>query len=282
MSYPATYLRPESLTETLRLAADPANVILAGGTILQPQMNEDRLSPRAVLDISAVPELQGISAEDGQIRIGATATLAEIAAHPEVHRLAPILVHAVESIACPEVRRQATLGGNIEAGLPSMDSLPALLVLDARVELASATGRRRIALGAHMIAGRTTRKADELLLAVEFTPQAQWAGQFLKLGVRKAFAPSILSVAILLRMQHGTVGELRIAAGGCADRALRLTGVEAAAAGRQLDGATVDQLATLAASQVSPYDDLYRTAAYRRHALEELLRRTLRELASAN
>jgi CO/xanthine dehydrogenase FAD-binding subunit len=279
MAYPATYVRSSSLADALRLAADPKYVILAGGTLLQPLMNQGHLSPEAVLDVSAIPELRGISVDTAGIRIGSATTLAEIADHQEIRQLAPVLVEAVEAVACHEVRQQATLGGNIEPGLASMDTLPALLVMDAEVELATAKGRRRLPLAQHLKAGRTSRDPGELLLAVEFVPPGRGPGRFVKLGARKSFAPSVLSVAVVVSTaEDGSVRELRVAAGCCDDRARRLVEVEGAAVGATLASHAIDDVAGMAAAEIHPSDDIYASALYRRRALEELLRRTLREL----
>lgn len=279
MPQPRTYLRSRSLADALRLAADPKNVILAGGTVLQPLINEGHLDAEAVLDISAIPELKGISVNNGGIRIGSATTLAEIADHQEIRRLSPVLVEAVEAIACHEVRQQATLGGNIEAGLPSMDALPALLIMDAEVELATAEGRRRLPLANHLKTGGTSRHSGELLVAVEFVPPRRGIGRFAKLGARKSFAPSILSVAVVLcGVEAGGVREVRIAAGGCDDRALRLVGVEAAAAGAALSDQVITDLGAVASAEIHPTDDIYASALYRRRALGAIVRKTLREL----
>jgi CO/xanthine dehydrogenase FAD-binding subunit len=279
MAYPATYLRPSSLADALRLAADPEYLILAGGTVLQPLMNTGHLSPKAVLDVSTIPELRGISAGERGIRIGSATTLAEIADHQQIRHLAPVLTEAVETIGCHEVRQQATVGGNIEMAFASMDTLPALLVMDAEVELATAKGPRRLPLAQHLKAGRTSRDPGELLLAVEFVPPSGGPGRFVKLGARKSFAPSVLSVAVVLSTaEDGSVRELRVAAGCCDDRALRLVEVEAAAVGATLASHAIDDLAGMAGAEIHPSDDIYASALYRRRALEELLRRTLREL----
>ena len=262
MAYPATYVRSSSLADALRLAADPEYLILAGGTVLQPLMNTGHLSPKAVLDVSTIPELHGISAGERGIRIGSATTLAEIAEHQQIRQLAPVLTEAVETIGCHEVRQQATVGGNIEMAFASMDTLPALLVMDAEVELATAKRPRRLPLAQHLKAGRTSRAPGELLVAVEFVPPGGDPGRFVKLGARKSFAPSVLSVAVVLSTaEDGSVRELRVAAGCCDDRARRLVEVEAAAVGATLASHAIDDLAGMAAAQIHPSDDIYASAS---------------------
>ena len=111
-------LQPKGLREAvLALAegdADRSTMVLAGGQDLLTEMKEHLAEPSLVIDISGLPQLAGIGeVKDGSIRLGANATIAQIADHPRLRADFTVLAEAAESIASPQIRSVATLGGNL-------------------------------------------------------------------------------------------------------------------------------------------------------------------------
>jgi CO/xanthine dehydrogenase FAD-binding subunit len=274
-------MRLTTLSEAVEARAErPELWPVAGGTDLMVDVNFGRTELAGVLDLTAVAELKGIDRGDRWIRIGAAHPMADIA-----DRMADVaaLAGAVVTVGSPQIRSRATLGGNIATASPAGDSLPALLVHDAEVEVASASGSRRSSLGDLLLSpGRTTLAADELIVAVHL-PRTAWSSSFAKVGTRNAMVIATCSVAVAV---NSDTGEARIAAGAVAPTARRLPRAEAVL--RQLaaaDGtpakAELDDLEEAVRAEIAPIDDHRSTAAYRSHATATLARRLAERVLTA-
>lgn len=102
------------VTPTGRLGPAEATLIKAGGVDLLDLMKDGLVSPRQLVDISRLRELEGITVDDGGgVRIGALTTLARIVDHPDLRRSHPALGQAAAEAASPQIRNRATLGGNL-------------------------------------------------------------------------------------------------------------------------------------------------------------------------
>lgn len=270
------YFRPKNLDDAIVVLNSLGGQILAGGTDFYPALGE-RLPQGNVVDITAVPELRGISSEQVYFRIGALTTWTEVLRAP----LPPCfnaLKAAAREIGSVQIQNRATVAGNVCNASPAADSVPALLILDAEVELVSAAGVRRMPL-AHFITGnrQTQKKSDELLTAVLVPRQVEHAASvFLKLGARKYLVISISMVAAAVEIDSaGSVSHARVAVGSCSAVARRLSDLESdligQPAGEQIGSVVRPQhLASL-----SPLDDVRATADYRRDASLTLVRRAL-------
>jgi CO/xanthine dehydrogenase FAD-binding subunit len=266
-----TYARPLCLPEALTALAGGARV-LAGGTDLYP--GAGLLGD--VLDITAIPDLQGIACDTG-LRIGGATTWSQIA-EADLPPACAALQQAARAVGGRQIQNAGTVAGNLCNASPAADGLPPLLVLGAEVELASVRGVRRLALADFVLGPRKTALLpDEILVAVHL-PQTALAGRsmFSKLGARAFLVISIASVAVRLVVSGGAVTQAAVAVGACSAVAQRLPLVEAALIGlsvNKLDGAVhPDDLATL-----RPIDDLRATAGYRLDAACALVRRAVME-----
>lgn len=283
----ARYERASDLDAALRRLAEGGWTPLAGGTDFYPA--RVGLPVReSVLDLSGLRALRGI-AESGEgdgasWRIGALTTWSDLART----RLDPALAalqQAAREIGGVQVQNQGTIGGNLCNASPAADGVPALLALDAQVELASVRGLRRLPLSAFVLGNRRTAIApDELLAAVVVPRRSPRAlSRFLKLGHRRYLVISIAMVAVALDFDaQRRVAHCAVAVGACSAAAARLPAVERAllAAPRERLRQRFDALDEAAAfAPLSPIDDLRGTAAYRREAVAELLRRVFAEIA---
>lgn len=255
--------------------------VLAGGTDHFPARVE-RTGGEAVLDVTALPELRGIRREaDGGLTLGAATTWTEVIG-ASLPPACDGLKAAARAIGGVQIQNRGTVGGNLCNASPAADGVPALLSLDAEVELASLDGIRRLPLDGFVLGNRrTARRPDELLTAVRIPAAAlDGAGQFLKLGARRYLVISIVMVAgTMTRAPDGTIAAIRLAVGACSAVALRLRRLEAELAGR----APADAAGTLAARHLAglaPIDDVRADAGYRREAATMLVRRCLAELAA--
>ncbi len=276
------YVKPANLQQALAglLQAGEDGAVLAGGTDLLVRIRAGRARPRILFDIHGIPELRGIAVDGDRLRIGAAATLAEIARSPLVRKKAPALAEAASQVGARQIRNRATLGGNIVNASPAADTLPPLVAAGARVVLAGARGRRELDIGAFLSGpGRTARRPDEILLEV-LAPMDRPGvrSRFLKIGRRRALAISVVNLAARLEVTDGVMRDVRIALGAVAPTAVRAHGAETLLEGRPADRLPLAEAARLAAAEIAPIDDVRGTSRARRVLVETQLRRLLCDL----
>ncbi|HYZ62888.1 MAG TPA: FAD binding domain-containing protein [Acetobacteraceae bacterium] len=267
----ASYLRPTTLNEALAALAAGPRTLLAGGTDHYParatfEPDED------ILDLTALPGLRRIERDGAYWRIPALATWTALI-EADLPPLFDGLREAASQVGGWQVQNRGTIAGNVCNASPAADGIPALLALDAELELASVAGTRALPLERFLLGPRrTARRPDEVLVAIR-VPDRQGRSVFEKLGARRYLVISISMVAVTLELDgSGLVVHARVAVGACGPVATRLQALEAALLGRRPDPALVrpEHLAPL-----SPIDDVRATAAYRMAATAEKLRRAL-------
>jgi xanthine dehydrogenase small subunit len=274
MSASSEYLRPRELSEALDArAAHPDWMVLAGGTDLMVNANH-RPIPSGILDLWRLGELCFVQVTGDVIAIGAGTTWSEVERHPAIRaQLAP-LASAAREIGALQIQARGTLGGNVGTSSPVGDSLPALLALDAELEVASSRGRRRIPYHAWCTGYRTTQlAADELIVAAHLPiPDANTRTTWRKVGTRRAQSISKVMGAAAITLDGATVVSARVALGAVANRPIRIAAVEAAVQGQPLARAAEAARVALR-SAIQPIDDVRSTSAYRREVAENLVAR---------
>jgi CO/xanthine dehydrogenase FAD-binding subunit len=276
-----TYLRPASLERALAALAARPCAILAGGTDFYPA-RVGRLVEEDVLDITAVAELRGIREANGRTRIGAATTWTELIEAPLPRQLDGLKLAARE-VGGVQIQNAGTIAGNLCNASPAADGIPALLALDAEVELRAASRSRTVPLGAFVLGNRKTACApDELVTAVLVPKWSERArSTFLKLGARRYLVISIAMVAAALDVAaDGTIVRCGIAVGACSAAARRLDALEKELLGRRL----APELAALVSARhlapLAPISDVRGAAEYRSDAAVTLVRRALAQLTN--
>ncbi|MGZ6671772.1 MAG: FAD binding domain-containing protein [Solirubrobacteraceae bacterium] len=275
-------LAPDTWEQALAMkAAQPEAVPIAGGTDLMVALNFDRARPQAILDLTRVPELRDWEADDGGLRIGAGVTYTRLI--EELGSRLPGLAIASRTVGSPQIRNRGTVGGNLGTASPAGDGLPPLYVSDAEVELASATGTRRLPV-ADFVTGpkRQAAREDELIAAFHL-PAATGAQQFAKIGTRNAMVIAVCSLSLAIWPERravcaciGSAGPTPIRAGEAEAFIAGVLDEDGLWEGRgPLAGAALERFGELVAAAAAPIDDVRGSAAYRRHALAVLARRTL-------
>jgi CO/xanthine dehydrogenase FAD-binding subunit len=274
------FLQPGSLADALALKAEfPAAAPIAGGTDVMVEINFDAKRPDALLDLTRITELATWSrTDDGLLRIGAGVTYARLIS--ELGSLLPGLAMAARTVGSPQIRNRGTIGGNLGSASPAGDCHPVLLAAGAVVEIASVRGTRLVP-AAEFFTGpkRNALAPDELITAV-LVPAAPGPQQFAKIGTRNAMVIAVCAFALELRpgLAVGT------GIGSAGPTPLRAPDAEefltAELAGRWESPAALPdsvgrRFGELVAAAARPIDDVRGTAAYRRHALSVLARRTL-------
>lgn len=271
----ASYLRPTSLAEALDHLSAATPVILGGGTDYYPA-RVGRPLDDDILDVTAIPELKGISETEDAWRLGATVTWGELTA-ASLPPLFDALRQAAHEIGGIQIQNAGTIAGNLCNASPAADSVPPLLAMRARIELRSAKGRRDVALSDFITGNRrTVLKPGELLSAVLIPkPKKEAQSLFLKLGAREYLVISIAMVAVMLEVDNNIVSSASVAVGACSAVAQRLVALESELTGRRLNTALANRVKPEHFDSLSPLDDIRASAEYRREAAMVLVRRAL-------
>lgn len=273
------YAKPATLDEALALLDETSWRVLAGGTDFYPAQGSRPIREN-ILDINGIGTLRGVVEEDTHWSIGARTTWTDIIRQP-LPSAFDGLKQAAREVGSPQIQNVASVAGNLCNASPAADGVPALLVLDAEVELRSTDGTRNLPLADFILGNRrTARRPDELVTAVR-VPKASAAGSsaFVKLGARRYLAISIAMAAILLTVEDRIIRHAAIAVGACSAVATRLPHLEQALAGQRLDGPLGDIVEIAAMPQLVPIDDVRGSAAYRLDAAREIVARAVQAAA---
>ncbi|CUW39549.1 xanthine dehydrogenase, small subunit (fragment of part 1) [Magnetospirillum sp. XM-1] len=277
------YLAPASLDDALAALAGGNATILAGGTDLMPQSNAGKVSFRPILlNIRRIPELRAVDIAQGRITIGALTTINDLKDNPVIAKAVPLLAEAADHFASDQVRNMGTIGGNVANASPAGDTLVPLLVLDAEVELASASGRRSVPMAEFFTGpGRTVRRPDELITGFSIPlPRLRTVSRFVKFGTRPALDISAVSIGFAATLESGRLSDVRVAFGAVGPTPLRGRATEAVLEGASLDAQTIAKAAITARDEIKPIDDLRASAWYRRELVHNLLGKVLSDVVS--
>src|SRR3954447_16615630 len=197
-----TYLQPTTRAEALQLLETHAGRarIVAGGTDVLVELQRGVKPTSTLIDITALHELKYVRHVDDQIRIGSLATHNDVIASEACVRYALPLAQACWEVGAPQIRTRATIAGNLITASPANDTITPLMALGAEVVLLSAAGERTVPLR-DFYAGfrKTVIQPDELLREIRFPAlQENQRGLFIKLGLRRAQAISVIDLAIVL------------------------------------------------------------------------------------
>lgn len=249
-------VRPDSVAEAVHALSVEGAQVLAGGTDLLPNLRRGLGQPTTLVDLGSVGDLAGISVlPDGNLRIGAGTSLETLSEHPAIRADWPVIATAAALVAGPTHRVAATLGGNLCQDTRCVfynqsewwrsgnayclkyqgdtchvvvkndrcyatyhgDVAPALMVLDALVEVDGPQGRRRFPVGELFVedgALRLTLKPGEILTAVVVPPPGGWKSHYVKVRIRDAIDFPLAGIAVALQREGDRIAGLRLAITG--------------------------------------------------------------------
>lgn len=275
------YLTPKSLDEAFDiLHRIPAARLLAGATDLLPWAREGRAGDvhlPAVVDLSRIAALSGVTQTGARIRMGATTAIAAMQRHPLLKQQAPLLGDCALWFADDQIREQATVGGNLVNASPAGDSQPALLALNTHVTLvrreAGRLMERSVPLSEFILGpSRTVLQAGEILLRIEFDALPEHGVAFEKVGHRRSLAISSVCLATVVHLdgQH-RIDDLRIAIGAVGPVPERLSDIEDLLTGHKPTPAALRDAASKVADRVRSRS----RQSYRREVLSHFVERSL-------
>src|SRR6266568_2477486 len=317
-------LRPRTLREALAFLTEHSESlrVLAGGTDLLPSMGQKLFEPERVLDLRHLHELKGIRHSEQGTEIGALTTLREIERSQPLREHYPVLVEAAKTVASPVLRNMGTVGGNIcldtrclwynqslawrkscgfcikkdgdlchvaPGGTKcwavfSADTPPALLCLNAEIEIASPGGTRRISLREFYTGlGDNYRKlqSNELVTRI-FLPRssAEYRGEYRKLRIRGSIDYPLAGVAVALKRSNGRVEDLRIAMTAVNPAPVLVKGVASLLNGSDIDDGFAEAVGELAARTAKPLTTSALTPEYRREMIRVFTKRAVMAIAA--
>jgi carbon-monoxide dehydrogenase medium subunit len=283
---PFDFIQPTTIDAAiLALAEHNPNVrILNGGTDYLVELKHVAQSPGVVVDVSRLQDLRGIEVIDAGLRIGAGTTHTEIMADPLVKEYVPAMIDAAHTVGAVQTRNLGTLGGNLVTCVPSMDSGPTLLALDAKVIILGSKGTRQSSLTDFFIGPRrTSLEPDELLLEIIIPKENLGkAASFIKFGLRKGQALALVNAASALWVEDNKFKDVRIALGAVAPVVMRATKAEALLEGQVISEDLVQEAAKIAVGEAKPIDDFRASKEYRNDLIEVGTRRTLQAALTAS
>lgn len=273
------YICAESVEEAVSHLADGEGKVLAGGTNLVPLLRRGPLQSRRLVDINRIRAIRILGEDAGRITVGAGVTFAQLAISPLVQSRGQPLSEAALQVGSSQIRNVATLGGHIASGFPAADGVVALLALGATLQIRSSRGTSRMGLSRFLETkpGHVALEADELIVAVEFSePPPATRSMFLKLGHRKAFSFSRVSLCMLLALSpSGSIEQAAIAVGAAGPYPFRLASAEGLLVGPHPTPQLVDEAIEVIGRDVAHKLGKDFSAAYKRQAICGLAREAL-------
>ncbi len=256
--------------------------ILAGGTDFYPAQG-DRPILENLLDLTAIPELRGISKTDSGWRFGGLTTWSDVIRTP-LPAAFEGLKDAAREVGSIQIQNSGTLAGNLCNASPAADGVPPLLTLEAEVELTAPGGTRRLPLRDFITGVRKTDcRSDEFVSALyipDVAPRSSSA--FLKLGARRYLVISIAMVAVVIAPDdQNRITKARVAVGSCSPVAQRLTALEARLEGALIAPGVSSLVTAEDLAGLTPISDVRGTADYRSDVAEELVRRTIEKAVAS-
>ena len=284
--YDFEFHSPASLDDALEMLeryGDDAR-LMAGGTALVLQMKQRFAQPAHVIGLRPLARLDGlgdVKDADDALRIGSLCTLRRLEDSPVLRGRIPLFADAVSRVATRRIRSMATVGGGLVNGDPNQDTPPALIALDASVELVSTGGSSRVCPVEELFLDyyETDVRPDEVMTAVVVPTQLENAlGAYLKFLPRTAEDYATVSVAaVVTKGQDDTCVDIRIALGSVGTTPVRARAAEDMLRGQELSEDAIRAAAATVPDAVDPLDDFRGSADYKREMSAVFTRRAIRQ-----
>lgn len=276
---PFEYLEPASLAQACQMLSEHREDgrLLAGGQSLLPILKQRIVSPRYLISIKGLSELDYIREDGSVIRIGAVTSHRSIETSSLIKVKFPVLVDMERCLGSVQIRNWGTIGGNLCHADPSADPGPVLIALKAKVKARSLKGEREIILDDFFTGYMETALGpDEILTEIEIPYPSPHTGYcYVKESIRFGERP-IASVAVSLTMNGNTIKEARIVLGAAGNTPLRAREAEKVSFNTE-GNLALERAAEAAAKEARPASDLEGTAEYKRQIIKVITRKAVEE-----
>jgi CO/xanthine dehydrogenase FAD-binding subunit len=270
-----SYLLPETLEEVTKLLDEygPEILVMAGGTLAMPLINEGVSTPEIVLGLKRA-KLNYLRKSNGIFVVGATTSLTQMTEQSDI----PVLREAANAVGGWAIRNMGTIGGNLFAPPPGGDFAVALLALDAELKFVGKNGARVMRLDEFYTGFLTNRMVPGEILSEVILPIPKGSSAFIKYGRRHTNTPSIVAVAINIVFEGDMVEEARVALNAVGPHPFRAKRVEAYLQGKALKEEVALEAAELATTEIEPFTDPIASEWYRRKMVPVIVKRALERL----
>ncbi len=275
------FFKPITIADAVKFKSERADcTIIAGGTDLGVQMNKGICQVRTAMSVSAIAELRELTTSPGQIVAGGGVSISDF--QTALAKSLPPYAEFLEWFGSPPIRNGGTLGGNIANASPIGDSMPALFVLNAEIELAGVAGARRVNINDFYTGYKKTLAAPDELISRVFIPLPAANQRLLlyKVSKRKDLDISTFAAAFWIQTTGNRIDDIRIAYGGVGPRILRLPETEALLRGNEIDEELFDTAGQTAVAEITPITDVRGSADYRNRLASTILHKLYFDLAS--
>ncbi len=268
-SAPFEYKRPETVAEASRLLSKYGGgaKLLAGGHSLVPLMKLRLASPEALIDLSGVGELKGISSSASGLSIGSMTTYHELESSADVQNAAPLLADAASQVADAQVRNFGTIGGAVSHSDPSADLPAVVLALDAVMVTGTQRARREIPVERFFRDFLTTAlRTNEVLTRIDIPKLPAKTGTSYVKMANKASHYALVGVAAVVTLGAGGVCErARVALTGAGAYAMRAKRAERILVGKELTPNVIHNAAKRVGAELDGAfnEDVHASAEYR-------------------
>jgi carbon-monoxide dehydrogenase medium subunit len=273
------YHRPKTLEEACRLGRelDVGALYLAGGTELIPDFRRGAERPRDLISLRMVSELAGIDRSGDGLRIGAMTTVREIVRSRAVREVFPPLVEAALTLGSPQIRAQATIGGNFCRAVPCADTPPICVVGGATLRLVAGDGERVVPAEKFFVGvRRTILRPGEMLADILIPAQPEHSGaSYQRFALRRGLALAVASVAARVDLDGDRIASVRVTLGSVAPVPMPVESVAALLEGQRPTEDLFARAGELAAAEARPICDVRGTDVFRRQLVDVLTRRAL-------
>lgn len=277
------YLAPTTVEEATQLLSQtPSAKVFAGATDVIPQIRAGRPEPETLVDLKRIDRLVSVTSSDSSWTIGAAAPTVYLTENAELTQDLPGLVEAAGLIGSDQIQSRCSLGGNLCNASPAADSVPAMIVNEARAVIASGSGTRTVPVEDIVTGpGSTSLADDEFVVELEIDrPAANTSDAYIRLIPRTEMDIAVVGAGARVTLdENGNCASARVALGAVAPTAVRVLDAEAALAGRPIDDDTLAAVAEAASAACDPIDDKRGTIAYRRQVAGVLAKRAVKAAA---
>lgn len=275
-----------SVADAIRaLQADPAALVIAGGTDVLIKIREGKLAGCSLVSIHELTgELSGITlADNGDVEIGPLSTFRDVTFSPVIREKIPVLGEATDMAGGPQLRAAGTIGGNVCNGITSADSASTLTALDAVMVVRGPAGERQVPISQwYKGVGKVDLAHDELLVKIVIPREHYegFTGHYIKYAMRNAMDIATLGVSCLVKLSadKGTAETVKLAFGVAGPVPMRSPAAEAAVSGLPI-GEAIEKIGKAALGDVTPRTSWRASKEFRLQLVEELSGRALREAA---
>lgn len=277
-----TFIQPRTIDETVQLLSQFGKDarIISGGTDLIIEIERKLRTPRVVIDVSRIPGREYIREDGDYIRLGAGVTHNQVVGASLLREKAYPLVRACWEVGAPQIRNRATIAGNLITASPANDTITPLWAMGAEVKLKSVRGERVLPFSVFFKGVRkTAMEPDEMLIEIMFQKMSpKDRGTFIKLGLRRAQAISVVNTAVVLEFEDDEISNSWITLGSVAPTIVSAIDAEQYLVGQRLSDAVIQEAAEMSSNAAKPIDDVRGTAEYRREMVKVLVARALRQI----